>query len=180
MTRTTGILADGAIKALFAGGKLKSEADLDADQVQPASLDLRLGGEAYRVRASFLPGRANTVEARLEALEAQVRAAERLLAAEQTRRGIERGKFQSGLISSLEAEQADYRVVEAESWLGALRGWRDEAQARLERARRLAAAGEEPAEESLEDRIRELEQEIEALQVESLMQQRFNQMPRTD
>ncbi|MCZ4429441.1 2'-deoxycytidine 5'-triphosphate deaminase [Agrobacterium sp. SOY23] len=56
MTRTTGILADGAIRALFAGGKLKSEADLDVDQVQPASLDLRLGSKAYRVRASFMPG----------------------------------------------------------------------------------------------------------------------------
>ncbi|WCK02373.1 2'-deoxycytidine 5'-triphosphate deaminase [Agrobacterium tumefaciens] len=55
-TRTTGILADGAIRALFAGGKLKSEADLDIDQVQPASLDLRLGSKAYRVRASFMPG----------------------------------------------------------------------------------------------------------------------------
>ena len=28
----------------------------DQDQIQPASLDLRLGAEAYRVRASFLPG----------------------------------------------------------------------------------------------------------------------------
>ena len=33
-------------------------------QVQPASLDLRLGGEAYQLRASFLPG-AQTVLARL-------------------------------------------------------------------------------------------------------------------
>ena len=32
------------------------ERPLDADQIQPASLDLRLGAKAYRVRASFLPG----------------------------------------------------------------------------------------------------------------------------
>ncbi|OGA10275.1 MAG: 2'-deoxycytidine 5'-triphosphate deaminase [Betaproteobacteria bacterium RIFCSPHIGHO2_12_FULL_69_13] len=38
------------------------------DQYQPASLDLRLGSAAYRVRASFLPGKDATVEQRLEDL----------------------------------------------------------------------------------------------------------------
>jgi dCTP deaminase len=38
------------------------------DQFQPASLDLRLGAWAYRVRASFLPGKDKTVEQRLEEL----------------------------------------------------------------------------------------------------------------
>jgi dCTP deaminase len=38
------------------------------DQFQPASLDLRLGPVAYRVRASFLPGKGATVEQRLEDL----------------------------------------------------------------------------------------------------------------
>lgn len=38
------------------------------DQYQPASLDLRLGSVAYRVRASFLPGKDATVEQRLEDL----------------------------------------------------------------------------------------------------------------
>ncbi|MEK7877527.1 MAG: 2'-deoxycytidine 5'-triphosphate deaminase, partial [Pseudomonadota bacterium] len=38
------------------------------DQYQPASLDLRLGPVAYRVRASFLPGKDATVEQRLEDL----------------------------------------------------------------------------------------------------------------
>lgn len=38
------------------------------DQIQPASLDLRLGSVAYRVRASFLPGKGATVEQRLEDL----------------------------------------------------------------------------------------------------------------
>ncbi|HYS91650.1 MAG TPA: 2'-deoxycytidine 5'-triphosphate deaminase [Bradyrhizobium sp.] len=36
------------------------------DQIQPASLDLRLGSFAYRVRASFLPGRNSTVQEKLE------------------------------------------------------------------------------------------------------------------
>src|SRR4029077_171359 len=39
------------------------------DQYQPASLDLRLGPVAYRVRASFLPGKEATVRQKLEDLE---------------------------------------------------------------------------------------------------------------
>jgi dCTP deaminase len=38
------------------------------DQIQPASLDLRLSDTAYRVRASFLPGKGVTVMDRLEDL----------------------------------------------------------------------------------------------------------------
>jgi dCTP deaminase len=38
------------------------------DQFQPASLDLRLGAVAYRVRASFLPGKTATVKQKLEDL----------------------------------------------------------------------------------------------------------------
>ena len=41
----------------------------DIDQVQPASLDLRLGDIAYRVRSSFLPGPEQTVSERLKTLE---------------------------------------------------------------------------------------------------------------
>jgi dCTP deaminase len=40
----------------------------DADQIQPASLDLRLGAWAYRVRASFLPGKRSTVAERVKEL----------------------------------------------------------------------------------------------------------------
>src|SRR5262245_29220052 len=32
------------------------------DQIQPASIDLRLGRRAWRVRASFLPGAATVIE----------------------------------------------------------------------------------------------------------------------
>ena len=38
------------------------------DQIQPASLDLRLGNIAHRVRASFLPGPDSTVEEKLRTL----------------------------------------------------------------------------------------------------------------
>ena len=67
--RTTGILPDRDIAALFDAGALKSVAALDVDQIQPASLDLRLGAKAYRVRASFLPGPSSTVVEKLERLK---------------------------------------------------------------------------------------------------------------
>lgn len=67
--RTTGILPDRDIAALFDARALVSAAPLDADQIQPASLDLRLGATAYRVRASFLPGPASKVEDKLERLK---------------------------------------------------------------------------------------------------------------
>ncbi|MBP0650636.1 2'-deoxycytidine 5'-triphosphate deaminase, partial [Mycobacterium tuberculosis] len=56
-----GILSSRQIEALAAAGAIAAPRPFDADQVQPASLDLRLGAMAYRVRASFLPGRAQTV-----------------------------------------------------------------------------------------------------------------------
>ena len=72
MTRATGILADRAIAALFDAGRLKSEANLDADQIQPASLDLRLGSRAFRVRASFMPGPGHLVADKLDRLKLHV------------------------------------------------------------------------------------------------------------
>ena len=42
--------------------------DILENQFQPASLDLRLGSVAYRVRASFLPGKDSTVRQRLDDL----------------------------------------------------------------------------------------------------------------
>ena len=67
--RQTGILPDRDISDLFSSGALASARELDADQIQPASLDLRLGEKAWRVRASFLPGRQATVEEKLARLQ---------------------------------------------------------------------------------------------------------------
>ena len=53
---TPGVLPDTDIAALFERGAIRSADTLDHDQIQPASLDLRLGPDAYRIRASFLPG----------------------------------------------------------------------------------------------------------------------------
>jgi dCTP deaminase len=62
---TIGILAAEEIGAAYSARQIRSERPLDADQIQPASLDLRLGAEAYRVRASFLPGPTVTVAERI-------------------------------------------------------------------------------------------------------------------
>lgn len=46
-------------------GVIAPAAPIEADQIQPASLDLRLGPKAYRLPASFLPGPGRTVADRL-------------------------------------------------------------------------------------------------------------------
>jgi dCTP deaminase len=64
-----GILSDRLIERLAAEGGITAPLPFAPDQVQPASLDLRLGGTAYRVRASFLPGPGQTVASRVEQLK---------------------------------------------------------------------------------------------------------------
>ena len=49
--------------------RLSAARPLDAGQIQPASLDLRLGPVAYRVRASFLPGPRHAVKDKLDRLK---------------------------------------------------------------------------------------------------------------
>jgi dCTP deaminase len=61
-----GILPCQSIDALIAGGGVTAQHPFDRDQVQPASLDLRLGSRVWRVRASFLPGRGRKVMQRIE------------------------------------------------------------------------------------------------------------------
>ena len=62
---TAGILPSQAIDRLIRQGGIASLTPFDADQVQPASLDLRLGERAWRVRASFLPGLGRKVAERI-------------------------------------------------------------------------------------------------------------------
>jgi dCTP deaminase len=57
-----GILPCQSIETLIATGAIVSDTPFDADQVQPASLDLRLSSEAWRVRASFLPGQRKVLD----------------------------------------------------------------------------------------------------------------------
>jgi dCTP deaminase len=53
-----GVLPDQAIRVLIREHAITAATPILADQVQPASLDLRLGAIAYRVQTSFLPGAA--------------------------------------------------------------------------------------------------------------------------
>lgn len=62
----TGVLPDHQIQELFDTGAITSDSALIPGQIQPASLDLRLGQTAYRVRASFLAGKNRTVAERLQ------------------------------------------------------------------------------------------------------------------
>jgi dCTP deaminase len=66
--RTTGILPAQTIRELIAGGRLEASEAITEEQIQPASIDLRLGELAYRVRASFLPGQDCTVQDKVSAL----------------------------------------------------------------------------------------------------------------
>jgi dCTP deaminase len=66
--RTTGILPSQGIKELISRGQITGNAPITEEQIQPASLDLRLGDIAHRVRASFLPGPGGTVEAKIKEL----------------------------------------------------------------------------------------------------------------
>ena len=64
-----GILPDHMIAALAKGGGILPAYEFVPDQIQPASLDLRLGEIAFRVRASFLPGPRTTVAERIDELK---------------------------------------------------------------------------------------------------------------
>lgn len=65
----TGVLPDTALRSLMADGALTADPAIIDAQVQPASLDLRLGTVAYRVRASFLAGADRRVADRLSEFE---------------------------------------------------------------------------------------------------------------
>ena len=60
-----GVFPDRDIRQMIERREIRSEVPVDPDQVQPASLDLRLGAKAYRVRTSFLAGKDRTVKERL-------------------------------------------------------------------------------------------------------------------
>lgn len=62
---SSGVLPDRHLRGLIANGIISADTPVLDDQVQPASLDLRLGSCAHRLRASFLAGRGRSVESRL-------------------------------------------------------------------------------------------------------------------
>lgn len=64
----TGVLPSQMLKDLVATNRIVSEVPITDEQIQPASLDLRLGSRAYRVQASFLPGARSTVREKMQSI----------------------------------------------------------------------------------------------------------------
>jgi dCTP deaminase len=62
----SGVLPSQALEQMIANGAIRASAAILPEQIQPSSLDLRLGAEAYRVRASFLAAGSATVSSKLE------------------------------------------------------------------------------------------------------------------
>ena len=62
----TGVLPAQSISEMITRGEITATPAIDPAQVQPASLDMRLGTKAYRVRASFLSGQGRKLADRLE------------------------------------------------------------------------------------------------------------------
>src|SRR6202140_5884358 len=63
-----GVLPSQDIQELISSGKITARTPILEEQIQPASLDLRVGDMAHRVQASFLPGQHATVEQRINEL----------------------------------------------------------------------------------------------------------------
>src|SRR6202165_3723825 len=63
-----GVLPSQDIQDLISTGKITARNPILEEQIQPASLDLRVGDMAHRVQASFLPGQHATVEQRINDL----------------------------------------------------------------------------------------------------------------
>ena len=66
-----GLFGRQKIKAMIGRKLIRADMEIESSQLQPASLDLRISKEAYRVRSSFLPGRERTVRERLQSLNAE-------------------------------------------------------------------------------------------------------------
>jgi dCTP deaminase len=69
LAHATGVIPSQDLRAMIAAGQITAALPVTDAQVQPASLDLRLGARAWRVRASFLPGAAARVSDRLAEFE---------------------------------------------------------------------------------------------------------------
>ena len=66
-THSTGVVPAQGLRAAIASGEIDATEPIREEQIQPASLDLRLGPVAWRTRASFLPGRGASVGQKIKA-----------------------------------------------------------------------------------------------------------------
>jgi dCTP deaminase len=62
----SGVLPSQSLEEMIAKSVIRANTPILPEQIQPSSLDLRLGAEAYRVRASFLAAGSATVSSKLE------------------------------------------------------------------------------------------------------------------
>lgn len=65
----SGLFSSQNISWLIQREMIVGREEIQPEQIQPASLDLRLGRTAYRVPASFLPGREKTVREQLDSMD---------------------------------------------------------------------------------------------------------------
>jgi dCTP deaminase len=65
-----GVQPHQVIREYVRAGIITATEPVAPEQIQPASIDLRLGRNAYRVRASFLPGPGSDVLHKVEAMDA--------------------------------------------------------------------------------------------------------------
>jgi dCTP deaminase len=61
-----GVLPSQTLEKMVAAGTIRARTPILPEQIQPSSIDLRLGAEAYRVRASFLANGSDTITGKLE------------------------------------------------------------------------------------------------------------------
>lgn len=66
----SGVQPHQIIREYVRAGNIIAAEPIAPEQIQPASIDLRLGRGAYRVRASFLPGPGTDVLRKVEAMDA--------------------------------------------------------------------------------------------------------------
>jgi dCTP deaminase len=64
-----GLFPRQQIRLMIQRKMIASIVEIEDAQLQPASLDLRLGSKAFRIRASFLPGRNRTVQSQLDEIQ---------------------------------------------------------------------------------------------------------------
>jgi len=67
-SRGNGILPYQRLKRLIADRVIRADSPIEDRQIQPASLDLRLGAKAYRLLSSFLPERSE-IRSKLDVLD---------------------------------------------------------------------------------------------------------------
>ena len=65
----SGVLPDQSIQKMIDSATISAKPPILSEQIQPASLDLRLGNTAWRVRASFLSGEERQLADRLKDFE---------------------------------------------------------------------------------------------------------------